>query len=105
MLSGKVFLDDRSRDTRKRRLVPQRTNLLAGRMHSARECLSCVQQCVSSFYGRSLVLSASVSVVLEGDALLLDVVDEFYTSVLHGCSRGDVFVTLGCTGLPIISSP
>ena len=48
-------------------------------------------------YWRSLVLTASVAVVLEGDALFLDVVDELYAAVAHRCISGDELVDGGCS--------
>lgn len=47
------------------------------------------------FYSRSLVLTTSVAVVLERDALLLNVVDKLYASVLHRSCGSYVLVAFG----------
>ena len=48
-------------------------------------------------HSRSLILSTAVTVVLERNALLLDVVYKLYTTVLDRSRRGYVLVTLGGT--------
>ena len=49
---------------------------------------------LSIFNLRSLILSATITVVLKRDTLLLDVVYELYTTVLDWFGRSDVHIAL-----------
>ena len=45
----------------------------------------------------SLVLATAIAMVLESNALLLEIVDELHTAVLHGNIGGDELVGVGGT--------